>query len=329
MTVLVTGGAGYVGAHMLLALEAAGETAVAIDDLSSGAVWLAPSPGRLFVGDVGDRGFVSRIIDEYGVTEIVHFASATLVPESIEKPLDYYRRNAASALALFETCVAKGVDRIILSSTASVYGKPDASPVSESAPVRSISPFGASMAMAERMLTDAAAAHGLNYVILRYFNVAGADPALRAGQIGKATHLVRVAAQIAVGARDEELRVFGTDYQTPDGTAIRDYVHVCDLADAHLAALMLLRAGEPSAILNCGYGRGYSVREVVAAVERVTGAALPTVDAPRRAGDPPQLIADSAAIRSRLDWRPRFDEIDIIVSGAIDWERRLHVAGAT
>ncbi|MEO1013773.1 MAG: UDP-glucose 4-epimerase GalE [Pseudomonadota bacterium] len=328
MAVLVTGGAGYVGAHMLLALEAAGETVVAVDDLSSGAVWLTPDPSRLLRGDIGDSAFIARVIDDYAVKEVVHFGGATLVTDSLSRPLDYFRKNAANALTLIETCVAKGVARIILSSTASVYGTPDVSPVSEPAPVRSITPYGASMAMAERMLTDAAAAHGLDYMVLRYFNVAGADPDLRAGQIGKPTHLVRVAAQIAVGARREKLQIFGVDYPTPDGTAIRDYVHVSDLADAHLAALRRLRSGGPSATLNCGYGRGYSVREVVEAVERVTGAALPQEDGPRRAGDPPQLIADSAMIRSMLDWRPRYDEIDIIVSTAIDWERKLSRASS-
>ncbi len=328
MSVLVTGGAGYVGAHMLLALDAAGETAVAIDDLSYGAAWLTPDASRLVRGDVGDKAFLARVIEEFAVEEVAHFAGANLVTASLERPLDYFRSNAANTLALIETCVAKGVSRIILSSTASVYGTPDVSPVSEPAPVRSITPHGASMAMAERILTDAAAAHDLRYTILRYFNVAGADPDLRAGQIGKPTHLVRVAAQIAVGARRENLQVFGVDYPTPDGTAIRDYVHVSDLADAHLAALQRLRNGGDSSILNCGYGRGYSVREVVEAVERVTGAPLPQEDAPRRAGDPPQLIADSAAIRSTLDWRPRYDEIDIIVATAIEWERKLFHASA-
>jgi len=215
------------------------------------------------------------------------------------------------------------VQRFIFSSTAAVYGRPARSPVGESAPIESISPYGASMAMSERILEDAAAAHGLRYITLRYFNVAGADPKLRAGQIGKPTHLVRVAAQIAVGARAEKLQIYGTDYPTPDGTAIRDYVHVSDLAEAHLSALERLRRGGASATLNCGYGRGYSVLEVIDAVERVSGRPLPCEKAPRRPGDPPQLIADSAEIRSVLDWRPRFDEIDFIVRTAIDWERKL------
>ena len=323
MSVLVTGGAGYVGAHMLLALQAAGEAAVALDDLSGGAIWLTPLPERLVVGDVGDASTVARIVDDYGVDEVIHFAGSTLVQDSVHHPLDYYTNNTAKTLALLETCVRKGVKRFIMSSTASVYGTPKSSPVSEHAEITSISPHGASMAMSERILADVAKVHDIAYTTLRYFNVAGADPELRAGQIGKPTHLMRVAAQIAVGVRQETLQIYGTDYPTPDGTAIRDYVHVSDLADAHLAALTRLRHGRASTTLNCGYGRGYSVLEVIDAVERVTGTRLPHAPAERRQGDPPQLIADSAAIRSMLDWRPRYDEIDIILSTAIDWERKI------
>ena len=323
MSVLVTGGAGYVGAHMLLALAAAGEQAVALDDLSHGARWLTPPSAPLTVGDAGDVELVGRLLRQHRIEEVIHFAGSTSIVDSIARPIDYYENNTAKTLALLKACVAGGVKRFIFSSTASVYGTPEASPVNESAPVRSISPYGASMSMSERILEDVARAHGLTFVTLRYFNVAGADPKLRAGQIGKPTHLIRVAAQIAVGARREVLQIYGDDYPTPDGTAIRDYVHVSDLADAHLSALKRLREGGASARVNCGYGRGYSVLEVIDAVKRVSGAPLPSAPAPRRPGDPPQLIADSAAIRAVIDWRPRFDEIDFIVRTAIDWERKL------
>ena len=323
MTILVTGGAGYVGAHMLLALAEAGEVAVALDDLSTGARWMAPDPRRLIVADVGDREVVIRLIRDYGVREVIHFAGSALVPESIRKPLHYYWNNTAKTVALLEASVACGIERFIFSSTAAVYGTPDQSPVNETSAIHSISPYGASMSMSERIVEDAAKAHGFAYAILRYFNVAGADPKGRAGQIGKPTHLVRVAAQIAVGARKEKLQVYGADYPTPDGTAIRDYVHVSDLAEAHLAALARLRRGGSSEIMNVGYGRGYSVFEVIEAFERVVGKSLPHEIGPRREGDPAQLIADTAAIRTELDWRPRYDEIDFIVKTAIDWEKNL------
>ena len=322
MTVLVTGGAGYVGAHMLIALLDAGEKAVALDDLSTGSRALVPKGAPLVVADVGDKETLAKVFAEHGVREVIHFAGSILVSESLERPLAYYRNNTMNTLALLEACVAAKVSRFIFSSTAAVYGTPDLIPVAETAPVRSITPYGASMAMSERILGDAANAHALSYAILRYFNVAGADPEGRAGEIGKPTHLIKVAAQIAVGARQECLKIYGADYPTPDGSAIRDYVHVTDLADAHLLALERLRKGGASTTLNVGYGRGYSVLEVIEAVERVTGSVLPHEVAPRRPGDPPQLIADSAAIRRVLDWRPRFDDIDFIVKTAIDWERK-------
>lgn len=323
MTVLVTGGAGYIGAHMLLALAAAGEEAIALDDLSTGARWMAPDPKRLIISDVGDRELVMRLIRDHRIEEVIHFAGSTLVPESLHKPLLYYWNNTAKTIALLEACVACDVKRFIFSSTAAVYGTPDQSPVNENADIHSISPYGASMAMNERILDDAALAHGFSYTVLRYFNVAGADPKGRAGQIGKPTHLIKVAAQIAVGARKEKLQIYGADYPTPDGTAIRDYVHVSDLADAHLAALARLRRGAISETFNVGYGRGYSVSEVIDAFERVTGRPLPHVIGPRRPGDPSQLIADTAQLRAELEWRPRYDEIDFIVRSAIEWERRL------
>lgn len=323
MAVLVTGGAGYIGAHMLLALLDAGEEAVALDNLSTGARWLAPDGASFVEGDIGDGDVLKRIFDEHDITDVIHFAGSILVPESIRHPLSYYDNNTAKTLRLLRACVAHGAPRFIFSSTASVYGTPDRVPISEQAPIHSITPYGASMAMSERILEDAAWAHGFSYATLRYFNVAGADPDGRAGEVGKPTHLVKVAAQIAVGARKEKLQIFGGDYPTPDGTAIRDYVHVSDLAQAHLSALEHLRGGGGSVTVNCGYGRGYSVHEVMEAFERVTGEPLPSEMAPRRAGDPPQLIADSAAIRTVLGWRPRYDDLDFIVETAINWERSL------
>lgn len=327
LTVLVTGGAGYIGSHMLLALEEGDEAAVALDDLSSGSLsagkGVAPINSAIAVGDVGDRDFVGDLLRRHDVKEVIHFAGSTLVQESLAAPLDYYWNNTAKTIALLDACVKGGVERFIFSSTAAVYGTPEHSPIDESSAIHSISPYGASMAMSERIVEDAAKAHGFQHTILRYFNVAGADPNGRAGQIGKPTHLIRVAAQIAAGVRHEKLQIYGADYPTPDGTAIRDYVHVTDLADAHLAALARLRRGGGSLILNVGYGRGYSVAEVIEAFERVTGKPMPHEIAARRPGDPSQLIADTAAIRTELDWRPRFDEIDFIVRSAIDWERRL------
>ncbi len=323
MTVLVTGGAGYVGAHMLLALADQGEPALALDDLSSGAPWLAPSNTPLIVANTGDKVALQKAFDDHDITDVIHFAGSILVAQSLVDPLSYYRNNTINTACLLEACVANKVERFIFSSTASVYGTPERSPVSENAPIISITPYGASMAMSERILEDVAAAHGMRYVTLRYFNVAGADPGGRAGQIGKPTHLIKVAAQIAVGARREKLQIYGADYPTPDGTAIRDYVHVSDLAEAHLQALAYLRDGGAPRTLNCGYGRGYSVREVIDAVSRLTGKELAHEIAARRPGDPPQLIADTAAIRTTLDWRPRYDDIDIILRTAIEWEQSL------
>ncbi len=323
MSVLVTGGAGYIGAHMLLALEDAGEHGVALDNLSTGARWLAPEKAAFVEADAGDEAALSRVFAAHEITDVIHFAGSILVPESIRHPLDYYRNNTANTLHLLNACVNAGVKRFIFSSTASVYGTPERTPVSESSPIHSITPYGASMAMSERILEDAAAAHGLSFVTLRYFNVAGADPKGRAGEIGKPTHLIKAAAQISLGIRKEKLQIHGGDYPTPDGSAIRDYVHVSDLAQAHLAALGRLRRNEGSITLNCGYGRGYSVYEVVDAFRRVTGKPMEYEVGPRRIGDPAQLIADNAAIRTVLDWRPRYDDLDFIVETALDWERRL------
>lgn len=323
MTVLVTGGAGYVGAHMLLALGDGGIDAVALDDLSTGAEWLAPDTSPLIVADVGDRAALDKVFSDYDIDAVIHFAGSILIGQSLRDPNAYYRNNTANTLTLLEACAAHQVKHFIFSSTASVYGRPDQVPVSETAPVNSITPYGASMAMSERVLSDAATAYGFNYATLRYFNVAGADPAGRAGEIGKPTHLIKAAAQIAAGIRKENLQIYGDDYPTPDGTAIRDFVHVSDLAEAHLLALGRLREDSSSFTLNCGYGRGYSVREVVDAVGRVSGNELPFTIGERRVGDPPQLIADSATIRTLLDWRPRYDDLDFILRTAMDWERKL------
>ena len=323
MAVLVTGGAGYIGANMLIALQQIGVNSIAVDNLLTGAAWLVPEDVELINASVGDFGTIKELIERQEVDEVIHFAGSTLVPESIERPLDYYQNNTCETVALMRACASAGVKRFIFSSTAAVYGTPDTIPVNEAAEIRSISPYGASMAMSEKIVQDTAASCGMEFVILRYFNVAGANPRALAGQIGKPTHLVRVASQIAAGVRKETLKVFGTDYETPDGTAVRDYVHVTDLADAHLQALKYLRANGKSATLNCGYGRGYSVREVINSVERISKSELEVELADRRSGDPAQLIADSAAIRSRLDWRPRFDDIDLIVKSAIEWEQKL------
>ena len=323
MSVLVTGGAGYIGSHMLLALLDAGEDAVALDNLSTGQRWLVPEGAAFVEANVGDAAALRRVFKEHDVREVIHFAGSILIEESLRHPLHYYANNTANSLTLIRACVDCGIKRFIFSSTASVYGTPERVPISEQAPVRSITPYGASKGMSERILQDAARAHDLSYVTLRYFNVAGADPKGRAGEIGKPTHLIKVAAQIAAGVRKEELHIFGADYPTPDGTAIRDYVHVSDIAEAHLQSLERLRNNGASATLNCGYGRGYSVFEVLEAFERVIGEPLPYKCGSRRAGDPPQLIADDAAIRTVLDWRPRYGDIDFIVETAIDWERRL------
>ncbi len=322
MNVLVTGGAGYVGAHMALRLAEAGYHPIILDDFSTGAREFVASC-EVVEGDIADAELVGRVLNEHDVREVFHFAGSSLVQDSMGRPLDYYLNNTVKSRALIASCVDAKVERFVFSSTAAVYGTPERSPVAEGAPLRPFTPYGASNMMTERILKDVSTAHGLKYVALRYFNVAGADPAGRAGQVGKPTHLIKVAAQIACGVRQEALQVFGDDYPTPDGTCIRDYIHVTDLVDAHMDAMSHMRVGGGSLVLNCGYGRGYSVREVIDAVERVTGEEMPTEPAPRRAGDVPQLIADDAQIRSQLGWTPRYDDLDFIVRTAIDWERRL------
>lgn len=323
MTVLVTGGAGYIGSHMVHALVDAGEPVVVLDDLSTGFRSALPMSVPLFVGDVGNQHLVASIIADHKVGAIIHFAGSIVVPDSLRDPLGYYRNNTMNTRVLIEAAVNGGVKHFIFSSTAAVYGNPAVLPVREDAPTRPMSPYGTSKLMSEIMLHDVAAAHDLRYVILRYFNVAGADPKQRTGQsTPAATHLIKVAGETALGMRTK-LDVYGTDYPTPDGTCIRDYIHVSDLSRAHCAALNHLRRGGAGMTFNCGYGHGYSVLEVIGAIERVTGRKLPVQMVGRRPGDPVSLVADVSRIRSRLDWSPQLDHLDTIVSHALAWERKL------
>lgn len=321
-SVLVTGGAGYIGSHLVLALLEAGWPVVVLDDLSSGRLRAFHRRCALVVGDVADRATVAAALRRHDVAAVVHLAASIVAPESVRQPLPYYRNNLAASLGLLEACVRHGVAAFVLSSTAAVYGAPTRSPVGEDAPTVPVNPYGWSKLMVERVLTDAAAVHDLPFVALRYFNVAGADPAGRAGQAESGpAHLLRVALDAALGRRPE-VPVYGDDYPTPDGTCVRDFVHVTDLAAAHLAALDHLLGGGPSAVLNCGYGRGFSVRQVLAAVERVTGRPLPVRLAPRRPGDPPEVVADATRIKAVLGWRPRLDELELMIGHALAWLRR-------
>jgi UDP-glucose 4-epimerase len=323
MTTLVTGGAGYIGSHMVFELADAGEPVVVLDNLSTGFPWAVAEGVSLTVGDSGDQALVARLIREHGVDAIIHFAASVVVPDSMRDPLGYYRNNTVNSRALIECAVNNGVRNFIFSSTAAVYGNPVEIPVREDSPTQPISPYGWSKLMTETMLRDAGRAHGLNYMILRYFNVAGADPRDRTGQSSKAaTHLIKVAVEVALGAR-EKLDVFGTDYPTPDGSCIRDYIHVSDLARAHSDALRCLRSSAPSQTLNCGYGRGFSVLEVIDTVKRVSGADFKVEIAPPRDGDPARIVADSAKARALLSWQPRYDDLATIVSHALSWERAL------
>ncbi len=323
MTILVTGGAGYIGSHTVHDLVDAGERVVVLDNLSTGFRFLIPSTVPFVVGSTGDRALVTKTIHQYGVTAIIHFAASIVVPESVADPLAYYRNNTMNTCALLESAVEAGIKQFIFSSTAAVYGNPDRVPVREDAPTSPISPYGSSKLMSEIMLRDTGRAYGLRFVVLRYFNVAGADPKQRTGQSTPlATHLIKVACEAALGKRPK-IDVFGNDYPTPDGTCIRDYIHVSDLARAHSAALAYLRRGGESATFNCGYGRGASVLEVINSVKRVSRRDFPVEIAGRRAGDPASLVADVSRIRSTLDWRPQFEDLDTIVSHALAWERLL------
>jgi UDP-glucose 4-epimerase len=322
MAVLVTGGAGYIGSHMVLELLDAGEKVVVLDDLSTGFRWSIPQEATLVTGDVGDQALVSRLIDEHEIESILHFAAKIVVPESVTDPLAYYFNNTVKTRALIETACGKGIKNFIFSSTAAVYGNAEAPLLPEDMPLNPINPYGRSKLMSEWMLQDAHRAHGLRYAILRYFNVAGADPKGRSGQsTPQATHLIKVAAQAALGQRPH-LDVFGTDYPTEDGTCIRDYIQVNDLARAHLAALNHLRSGGDCTILNCGYGHGASVLEVIKVVKAVSGVDFEVRYSPRRAGDPAHLVARVDRIRS-LGWEPKFDNLEAIVDQALRWERTL------
>lgn len=322
--VLVTGGAGYIGSHAVLALRDAGWPVAVIDDLSNGTREVVPNDVPFYEGNIAERALVERIFVEEKIAAIMHFAGSIVVPESIEQPLKYYANNTLASHALISAAVARGVKHILFSSTAAVYGAPNRVPIAEDDPKSPINPYGASKLMTERMLSDAAAAHPFNYGALRYFNVAGADPNGRSGQIGRgSTHLIKVACEAAVGKRDR-IAVYGTDYPTPDGTCIRDYIHVSDLADAHVAALeWLVDHARDNVVMNCGYGEGLSVLEVLDSVDRANGSPIERVMEGRRAGDPPELIAGNTRLLSTLAWRPKYADIDVIVGDALRWERKL------
>jgi UDP-glucose 4-epimerase len=323
MTVLVTGGAGYIGSHMVHALVEAGERVVVIDNLSTGFSNFLPEGVPLFIGDAGDENLVDGVIAAHEVESIIHFAGSVVVPDSMRDPLAYYRNNTMTTRSLLNAAVRGKVNRFIFSSTAAVYGNPDQVPVPEDAPTRPLSPYGSSKLMTEIMLHDTASAHGMSYVVLRYFNVAGADPLARIGlaTVG-ATHLLKIAVEAATGQR-VKVDVFGTDYPTPDGSCIRDFIHVSDLAQAHRAALAYLRNQGPSITLNCGYGRGYSVLETIEAVRRVSGRHFAVQHAARRPGDIMTMVADTTRIRSTLDWTPQYDNLDTIAAHALTWEEKL------
>ena len=320
--ILVTGGAGYIGSHVVRQLGAAGEDVVTLDNLCSGFE-AAVTSGELIIGDTGDAALLDDIFAKHDIDTIMHFAAHTVVPESVADPLKYYRNNTASSRTLLEAAAKHGVKNIVFSSTAAVYGIPPGGKAAEDSPTQPINPYGTSKLMTEWMLRDLAAAGGPSYVALRYFNVAGCEPGGTIGQsTPKATLLVKVACEAATGRRPG-VSIFGTDYPTPDGTGLRDYIHVEDLATAHLDALAYLRKGGESTVLNCGYGHGYSVHDVLAAVERANGAPLKITEEPRRAGDPPELVAIAERIRDVLGWQPRYDDLDTIVRTSLDWERKL------
>ncbi|MEE9195556.1 MAG: UDP-glucose 4-epimerase GalE [Alphaproteobacteria bacterium] len=321
--VIVTGGAGYIGSHAVFAFREAAYPVVVVDDLSTGRRDSVPDDVPFIEGDVGDGELVGRVIREHGIGAVAHFAGSIVIPESVADPLKYYRNNTAASRNLIEACVANHVKYFIFSSTAAVYGHPETVPVSEDAPTAPINPYGTSKLMTEWMLRDTAEAHDFTYVALRYFNVAGADPAGRTGQsTPNATHLIKIASQAAVGLR-QGIQLFGEDYDTPDGTCIRDYIHVSDLAAAHVDALGHLTAANTNLVLNCGYGHGYSVREVLAAVEKEAGIQLDIRGAPRRPGDAVTLVADVSRLRNDFAWQPRYDDLGTIVRTAVDWERKL------
>ncbi|KQV44022.1 MULTISPECIES: UDP-glucose 4-epimerase GalE [unclassified Rhizobium] len=324
MAVLVTGGGGYIGSHMVWALLDAGEEAVVIDRLSTGFRWAIAPEARFYEGDIADTELMRRIFSENNIDAIIHFAGSIVVPESVADPLGYYENNTVKSRALIASAVEAGIPHFVFSSTAAVYGTPKVlEPVTEDLPLMPESPYGSSKLMTEIMLRDTSAAHDLTYTALRYFNVAGADPKGRSGQSSAvATHLIKVASATALGKR-ASMNVFGTDYPTPDGTCVRDYIHVTDLAQAHLMALKRMRAGGGSLAANCGYGRGFSVLEVLETVKKVSGVDFPVTYAERRAGDPAMIVANPSLAKAELGWVPQYDDLDGIVESALDWERHL------
>ncbi len=328
MTILVTGGAGYIGSHMAHELVDLGRDVVVIDNLSTGVRENLPPQAALVVGDIGDEDLVRTVLRRYRVEGIIHFAGSIVVPDSVSDPLGYYLNNTVKSRTLMAAAVACRVRNFIFSSTAAVYGMAKVMPVAETAQLEPMSPYGTSKLMTELMLRDASAAHDLNYVALRYFNVAGADPKGRTGQsTPRATHLIKVACETAVGKRNG-MEVFGTDYPTPDGTCVRDYIHVTDLARAHVAALGYLESGGRSEVFNCGYGRGYSVLQVLDAVRRVSGRPVEARMSPRRPGDPASIVAGTDKIRATLSWSPVHDDLELIVRHALAWEQRLKRSNA-
>jgi len=323
MSILITGGAGYIGSHMAHHLVEAGEDIVVLDNLSTGVEKNLPGNIAFMRGDIADQALVSQLIGIHKIDSVIHFAGSVVVPESVEKPLDYYANNTSGARSLIEACVRNGVANFIFSSTAAVYGSPPVIPVPEDGPTIPLSPYGRSKLMTEWVLQDTAEAHPLNFGILRYFNVAGADPKGRTGQsTPRATHLIKRACQVATG-QAPCLTIFGTDYDTPDGTGVRDYIHVSDLVDIHHRVLAHLRQTRQSLLLNCGYGRGFSVREVAATVQRIAGKELKIEQAPRRPGDLASVVADTTKLSKTLGWKPRYADLDVIVSTALNWERHL------
>jgi len=323
MTVLVTGGAGYIGSHMVLRLADAGEAVVVLDNLTTGFDWAIDHRATFVEGSAGDMELVGRLVAEHRIDAIVHFAGSIVVPESVSDPLKYYANNTATSRNLIEAAVKGGVKHFIFSSTAAVYGNAGLEPVAEESRLAPESPYGRSKLMTEMMLADVAAAHPLTYGVLRYFNVAGADPQRRSGQSSPAaTHLIKVAAQAALGQRPH-MGIFGTDFPTPDGTGVRDYIHVTDLVEAHALLLNYLRNGGRSVTMNCGYGRGYSVRQVVETVKAVSGVDFKVLEEPRRAGDPASIVAKADKVRQVLGWKPQHDDLTEIVDAALKWERYL------
>lgn len=320
--ILITGGAGYIGSHVVKMLGRQGYTVVTLDNLSKGFRG-AVTAGKLVIGDTGDHNVVSHLLEDYAIDSVIHFAAWTVVPESVSDPLKYYRNNTINAASLIEACVAHGVKNFIFSSTAAVYGTPDASICDERTATQPINPYGWSKMMAEQILRDACAASSMRHVILRYFNVSGTDPESEIGQSTQnATLLIKVACEAAVGMRNG-VEIFGTDFPTRDGTGIRDYIHVQDLAEAHVLALKYLAGAGESVTLNCGYGRGFSVREVLDVVERLNGAPINVRQSERRPGDPAELIADSSALRRLLNWQPRHDNLESIVATSLAWQRKI------